>query len=151
MRRVFLISACLAGLSTRYDGSSRPHRRLAELSTRAVLATACPEILGGMGIPRPRCRFLGGDGEKVLKGLARVMDADGHDRTSAFLRGAEEVRHIVELIEPHLIVFKEGSPSCGLRRVDVQGHKEPGCGVTTALLMDLGIPVITEEDPLPYG
>lgn len=138
-------------MRTRYDGSSRPHRRLAELAALGVLVPLCPEILGGMGIPRPMCRFQGGDGEKVLRGLARVMDADGHDRTSAFLKGAEEIRRIVELTKPHLIVFKEGSPSCGLRRVDVEGRKEPGRGVTTALLMDLGVSVITEEDPVPRG
>jgi uncharacterized protein YbbK (DUF523 family) len=113
------------------------------------MVPVCPEILGGMGIPRPRCRFEGGDGEKTLRGLARVVDADGHDRTSSFLKGAEEVRRIVELIGPHLVLFKEGSPSCGLRRVDVEGRKRPGRGVTTALLMDLGIPVITEDDPVP--
>lgn len=149
LRPVFLISACLAGMNTRYDGSSRPHPLLAELAARAVLVPACPEILGGMGIPRPRCRFQGGDGQSVVCGRGKVIDIDGKDRTSAFLSGAQEVRRIVELIRPDLIVFKEGSPSCGLRRVDVEGRKEQGCGVTTAFLGELGIPVITEEDSLP--
>lgn len=149
LRPVFLISACLAGMRTRYDGSSRPHPSLAELAARAILVPVCPEILGGMGIPRPRCSFQGGDGQSAVHGRGRVIDINGNDRTSAFLRGAQEVRRIVELIRPDLIVFKEGSPSCGLRRVDVEGRKEEGCGVTTAFLSELGIPIVTEEDPVP--
>jgi uncharacterized protein YbbK (DUF523 family) len=148
-RPVFLISACLAGLCTRYDGSSRSHPRLPELAARAVLVPVCPEILGGMGIPRSKCRFHGGDGLAVLRGLGRVIDIDGNDRTEEFVRGAREARYIAELIRPELVVLKEGSPSCGLLRVDVEGHKGRGCGVTTAMLRDLGIPMITEEDSLP--
>jgi uncharacterized protein YbbK (DUF523 family) len=144
-----VISGCLAGLHVRYDGASRPHPALAELSGRAVLVPVCPEILGGLGIPRPRCRFLRGDGAAVLLGHAKVLDETGVDRTAAFLKGAEEVLRIVELVSPSLIVFKEGSPSCGLRRVDIEGTRRSGCGVVTARLQAYSIPMISEEDPLP--
>jgi hypothetical protein len=33
--------------------------------------------------------------------------------------------------------------------VDIEGTKQQGCGVSTAMLEFLGIPIITEEDPLP--
>lgn len=144
-----LISACLAGIRSRYDGTSRDHPCLADLATRAVLIPVCPEILGGLGIPRPRCHFLNGDGRDVFAGRARVIDANGIDRTALFVRGAEETLRIVELTCPDLILFKEGSPSCGLRRADIEGRRQPGCGVTTALLQDQGIRIISEDDPLP--
>ncbi len=144
-----VISACLAGLYTRYDGSSRPHPMLATLRARSVLVPACPEILGGLGIPRPPCRFSGGDGHAVLVGEARVIDTNGTDRTLSFLRGAEETARVVELISPDLIIFKEGSPSCGIRNVDIEGKKEQGCGVATARMAGSGILMISEEDPLP--
>jgi uncharacterized protein YbbK (DUF523 family) len=48
-----------------------------------------------------------------------------------------------------VILFKEGSPSCGVRRVDVEGHRTAGRGVTTAMLIRTGIPVISENDPWP--
>jgi uncharacterized protein YbbK (DUF523 family) len=92
-----------------------------------------------------------GDGEAVLKGEAFVMDEHGNDRTAAFIRGAEQARRIVELVSPQLIVFKEGSPSCGLRHVDIQGERKPGCGVTTALLRGGSVPIISEKDPFPYA
>jgi uncharacterized protein YbbK (DUF523 family) len=110
MPRRIILSACLAGLRTRYDGSSRPHPMLEILRAKGVLVPVCPEILGGMGIPRLPCRFSGGDGAAVLRGEANIIDADGTDRTLSFLRGAEETASVVELISPDLIVFKEGVP-----------------------------------------
>jgi uncharacterized protein YbbK (DUF523 family) len=102
-----------------------------------------------MGIPRPACWFSGGDGDAVLRGEARIIDTKGTDRTFSFLRGAEETARVVELISPDLIVFKEGSPSCGIRIVDIDGKKQQGCGVATALVARSGIPMISEQDPLP--
>lgn len=147
---VILISACLAGFRTRYDGSSRPHPLLAKIAQAHILVPVCPEILGGLGIPRTRCRFSGGDGGAVLEGKARVVDRNGIDRTSEFLRGAEECLRVARLVSPELIIFKEGSPSCGLRRVDIEGEKVTGCGVVTALFKPTEIPIITEEDALPF-
>jgi uncharacterized protein YbbK (DUF523 family) len=146
-----LISGCLAGLRVRYNGASLPHSSLPDLADGAVLVPCCPEILGGMGVPRSPCRFVGGDGRAVLSGAARIFDAQGNDRTAAFVRGAEEALRLCRLVQPHLIIFKEGSPSCGLHRVDIEGRKQQGCGVSTAMLEILGIPIITEEAPLPAG
>lgn len=148
MRQPIIISACLAGLRTRYDGREFPHPQLAELSVRWTLVPVCPEVLGGLGIPRPQCRFTGGDGVGVLEGMARIVDRTGRDRTAHFVRGGEEVERVVRLVTPRLIVFKEGSPSCGVRRVDIEGTKQPGCGVTVALLRRQGFSILTEEDPV---
>jgi uncharacterized protein YbbK (DUF523 family) len=146
---VIVISGCLAGLRVRYDGGSRPHPLLQFLKERAVLVPVCPELLGGLGIPRVPCHFVRGDGAAVLRGNAQVVDRDGNDRTPAFLRGAEETLRIVALVRPSLIVFKEGSPSCGVRRVDIEGTKQAGLGVVAALLRDSGISILSEEDPVP--
>ena len=149
MAETILISACLAGLRTRYDGCARPHRYLKLLRRRATIVPVCPEILGGLGIPRKPCRFFGGDGARVLDRAARVFDNDGLDLTQAFLRGAWETFRIAEILIPDLILFKEGSPSCGTRRVDIDGIRQAGCGVTTALLRRTHIPIISEDEPLP--
>ncbi len=148
MREPIIISACLAGLRTRYDGGASPHPELANLGAQCILVPVCPEVLGGLGIPRPSCYFVGGDGVRVVKGTARVMDRTGRDCTSHFLRGAEEVERVVRLVEPRFIVFKEGSPSCGLRRVDIEGTRQPGCGVTVAMLKRYCIPILTDEDSI---
>jgi uncharacterized protein YbbK (DUF523 family) len=120
-----------------------------ELANLATLVPVCPEILGGLGIPRSHCYFVGGDGAAVLEGRARLIDKTGIDRTSFFLRAADETRRVVELVSPALIIFKEGSPSCGIQRVDIEGSWRRGCGVVTAVLRDLDIAIISEEDSLP--
>ncbi len=148
MRQPIIVSACLAGLRTRYDGRASMHPQLADLSDRWIVVPVCPEVLGGLGIPRPSCRFVGGDGARVLQGTAEIMDRTGRDCTSFFVRGAQEVERIVLLVAPRLIVFKEGSPSCGVRRVDIEGTKQAGCGVATALVRRHDIPILTEEDSL---
>jgi len=56
---------------------------------------------------------------------------------------------IVELVSPEMIIFKEGSPSCGIRRVDIEGSWQSGCGVVTATIRNLNIAIISEEDSLP--
>jgi len=144
-----IISSCLAGLHTRYDGAAKPHPQLREIANLAALVPVCPEILGGLGIPRPPCHFVGGDGAALLLGKARLIDKTGMDRTSLFLRAADETRRVVELVSPAMIIFKEGSPSCGVRRVDIEGSWQSGCGVVTAVLRDLDIAIISEEDSLP--
>ncbi len=83
----------------------------------------------------------------MLLEKARVIDEDGVDRTNQFLRGAMETVRIVELTDPDLIIFKEGSPSCGIRIVDIEGRRQPGCGVATARLLAGRIPIISEMDP----
>jgi uncharacterized protein YbbK (DUF523 family) len=149
MAKRIIISACLAGVCSRYDGRSCPHPSLEAIVRLGVAIPVCPEILGGMGIPRPPCRFSGGDGEGVLAGEARVIDKHGTDRTTLFLRGARETVRIVETVSPDLILLKEGSPSCGVRRVDVEGREAAGRGVTTAMLLKIGIPIISEDDSWP--
>lgn len=144
-----IISACLAGLHTRYDGKAKLHPQLREIAERAVLVPICPEILGGLGIPRSPCHFVGGDGAALLRKEARLIDRDGVDRTSSFLRAADECMRIVELVSPGIIIFKEGSPSCGVRRVDIEGSWQSGCGVVTATIRDLNIAIISEKDFLP--
>jgi len=149
MNSRIIISGCLAGLRVRYNGETRPHPFLEELAGSAVLVPCCPEVLGGLGVPRSPCRFAGGDGRAVLNGAARVIDSLDNDRTEAFLRGAEQVLHVCRLVRADLVIFKEGSPSCGVHRVDIEGRKQQGAGVTTAMLECLGVPIIAEEDPLP--
>ena len=48
-----LISACLLGVSCRYDGASKPHSLAAALARCHELVPVCPEQLGGLATPRP--------------------------------------------------------------------------------------------------
>ena len=128
-----LVSACLIGLCTRYDGQSKGSADCLRQLATYHWSPVCPEQLGGLPTPRRPCRLVGGDGDAVLDGMARVIDQQGLDRSAEFLRGAEMVLTIARLQQVDCCILKSGSPSCGLG---------PVIGVTAALLRRHGIPVI---------
>lgn len=144
-----LVSACLAGLRTRLDGSARSFPAVTSLASRFSLIPVCPEQLGGLATPRAGAEICGGAGEQVLSGSARVMTADGHDVTDAFLRGAAEVLAVARLTGAGTAVLKARSPSCGVGATydGTFSHTlQPGSGVAAALLESSGIVLFTEED-----
>ena len=47
-----LVSACLLGVSCRYDAKSKPNENVIGLMKKYNLIPVCPEILGGMATPR---------------------------------------------------------------------------------------------------
>ncbi|MFP7754611.1 DUF523 domain-containing protein [Thermodesulfobacteriota bacterium B35] len=125
-----LVSACLTGLCTRYDGGSRPSAECRHLLHRYHWIPVCPEQLGGLPTPRTAADLVGGDGFAVLAGTARVIDRQGTDRTEQFLRGARQVLAIARAQDIRLALLKARSPSCGVR---------PRTGITAALLLQNGI------------
>lgn len=44
---MIVVSACLAGLKVRYNGSHRLDQRIEELVEEGKAVTVCPELLGG--------------------------------------------------------------------------------------------------------
>jgi len=136
-----LVSACLLGLSTRYDGSSSPNDSLRTFAASHRLIPICPEQLGGLPTPRAKSVLSGGDGAAVLTGVARVLSESGRDLTEYFLRGAKQSSLIARLAGARFAVLKEKSPSCGVSKVYVDRSLADGMGVTTAVLRSLGIEV----------
>ena len=127
-----LVSSCLVGLCTRYDGASRPSAACLRLLTGRDWIPVCPEQLGGLSTPRPPAELRGGDGEDVLDGRARVISEDGRDVTDNFLRGARQTLRIARMRGARLALLKGNSPSCGCGVTGV-------LGVTAALLGREGI------------
>ncbi len=137
-KRVCIISACLVGLETRYDGTDELREELLR-DGATIYIPICPEQLGGLPTPRPGAEIERGDGRDVLEGDARVLAEDGSDVTASFLRGAKEVLRVVRLTGAGKALLKEGSPSCGLNRIKRAGMDVSGMGVTAALLASSGI------------
>ena len=132
-----LISACLVGWRCRYDGESRTDRDLLKKAKSEgwSLVPVCPEVLGGLGVPREPASIIGTDGMAVLKGKARVADLAGRDVTRAFILGAYRTLEIAEKTSCGMAIFKEKSPSCGVQVIENKGKfPKKGGGVTAALL-----------------
>ncbi|NNF46812.1 MAG: DUF523 domain-containing protein [Desulfofustis sp.] len=127
-RRVILVSACLAGLRTRYDSKIVNHHRCRKALEGCTWIPVCPEQLGGLPTPRCPADIFGGDGSDVLEGRARVVGGDGRDLTEHFIRGAEMVLEIAGRLQIEKVYLKARSPSCGVTKT----------GVTAALLQKHG-------------
>ena len=144
MRHV-MVSSCLLGVYSRYDGTSRPSLFLIEKLRRQAVIPVCPEQLGGLPTPRPRQHLVGGDGHALLAGKARVVDERGEDVTESFVRAAREAVRIARLFRVEVAYLKARSPACGCGPVDIEGKWSPGDGVTTAALTEAGVRVMAVE------
>lgn len=130
----YIVSACLAGLNCRHDGDNSRSEEVVEWVRQGMALPICPEQLGGLSTPRPCSEIVGGDGQDVLAGRARVRYCEtGEDVTAEFIRGAQESLRLAQLIEATEAVMKQRSPSCGCGQIYCQGRLSEGDGVTVAL------------------
>jgi uncharacterized protein YbbK (DUF523 family) len=144
-----LVSACLAGRACRYDGSTNLDDWVARLVATGRAVLVCPEADGGLPTPRPPAEIVGGDGDDVLDGRARVVARDGRDVTEAYVRGAEAALEAARRAGARNALLKARSPSCGRGKIydgSFSGTLVAGDGVTVALLRRHGISVLTEEE-----
>lgn len=136
-----IVSACLLGLKTRYDGGGALSPEALNLLEGMLPIPACPEQLGGLSTPRPRAAITSGDGSDVLDGSSKVADENGKDVTESFLRGADEIFNIARLSGAKKAFLKEKSPSCGVSLICRGSQCIPGSGVAAALLKREGLQV----------
>ncbi|MBO3748277.1 DUF523 domain-containing protein [Streptosporangiaceae bacterium NEAU-GS5] len=150
MERI-LVSACLLGSRVRYDGRAKTSAdaTLARWREEGRLVPFCPEVEGGLAVPRPPAEIEGGvGGAAVIAGAARILTPDGVDVTRHFLAGAQQALAVAQSFGVRLAILKEGSPSCGSLRIydgTFRGAITPGKGVTAALLELNGIRVFNED------
>jgi len=141
MERV-LVSACLLGLRSRYDGEAKPRDDALELLDGRVCVPVCPEQMGGLPTPRAKSHLTGGDGWAVLAGKAKVLSDSGQDVTPEFLRGAQECVKLAKLFSATHAYLKQRSPSCGWGVVTVDGKVCEGVGVAAAALEAAGVQIV---------
>jgi uncharacterized protein YbbK (DUF523 family) len=146
---MILVSACLAGLDVKYNGSHNLNEKIKKWFDEKKAIPICPEVLGGLSIPREPAEIVGGEGEDVLDGHAKVITNNGIDVTEQFIKGANETLKIALDLNATMVILKERSPSCGSSMIysgEFNGNKKRGTGVTAALLKRNGIQVLSEEN-----
>lgn len=152
MAEKILISACLAGLPVRYNGSAKPliHDAVERWKAEGRLVTLCPELAGGFQVPRPPAEIENGlNGDDVLDGRARVLEISGGDVSAAYIAGAQIALDVARENGCRHALLIDGSPSCGSGFVydgSFSGVRHAGQGVTAALLRRSGIAVYSDRE-----
>ena len=143
-----LVSSCLLGLLTRYDGSDNRNQAVLNYlkSHQLTPIPVCPEQLAGLPTPRAKCWFTAGCGESLLAGTGALIDEQGNEVTEIYQKGAKESLKLAKLIGCQIAILKQRSPSCGCRTIYRNGEIVNGLGVTAALLKEKGLQVLSEED-----
>lgn len=142
--RMYLVSSCLAGINCRYDGQNTTVSGIEELVRCGQAIAICPELLGGLEIPRDSCEIV-----EVKEGNTRVVSQKGNDLTKFFKDGAQKTLEIAKTIGITVAILKSKSPSCGYGKVydgTFTRTLRDGNGFTAGLLKANGIMVYTEEE-----
>ncbi|TRX58052.1 DUF523 domain-containing protein [Thalassomonas sp. M1454] len=134
-----LISSCFLGNKVRYDGMVKTimHPQLSTWQQNQQLIVICPEMAGGLPVPRPKAEQFGD----------KVIDEHGRDVSEFFISGAEQALQLCKEHNIRYALLKEFSPSCGSGHIydgSFKGNKIVGMGITSKLLIEHGIKVFSE-------
>ena len=146
-----LVSACLVGQAVRYDGGDKlcQHNILKKWIEQKRVIIVCPEVAGGLSVPRLASEIVNGAGGlKVLAGLSKVIDSSAKDVTQEFINEAKIALDLAKSKSIRVAVLKENSPSCGTNFIydgTFTAIKVANSGVTSALLQQSGIHVFNEN------
>jgi len=143
MKPKILISACLIGENVKYDGGNNAlHVKILEQwREEGLLVPLCPEVLGGLSVPRSPC--------EVLEGTQAVICKSGEDVSAEFAKGARESLRIAQEEGVCMAILKARSPSCGKDIIydgTFTSTRVNDSGITCKLLQESGIVVFSEEE-----
>lgn len=133
------VSACLLGINYKYNGGNNYSEKLEKLLEKHEVIPICPEVLGGLPVPRDPSEIVNGE---VLTDKGKSVDKE-------FRNGAKKALEIVKESGAELVVLQSRSPSCGLGKIydgSFTGRLVDGDGVFVKLLKDEGIKVVDVGD-----
>jgi len=134
-----LISACLLGYNTKYNGKNNYVKEVELLKEKYNLIPVCPEVDGGLSTPRNPSEI---NGDKVISNK-------GVDVTKEYNLGAKHALDVALKNNCHIAILKEKSPSCG-KYFTYDGTFTSKIvnrsGVTAKLLMEHGIKIYDESE-----
>ena len=61
------VSACLAGFDVKYNGSHNLNEKIKKWFNEKKAIPICPEVLGGLSIPREPAEIVGGRGGRCIR------------------------------------------------------------------------------------
>ncbi len=134
-----MVSACLLGDNVKYNGGNNRHEKVLEYIKGHEVVPVCPEMLGGLSVPRA-------PGE-IQDGIVR--NEDGTSVDYEYRTGAAKALEIAESERIDMAILQSRSPSCGVNQIydgSFTGRKIKGMGVFARLLSEKGYKVVDAED-----
>ena len=139
-----MVSACLLGEKCKYNGGDNRSPELLRLLSGHTVIPVCPEVLGGLPVPRIPAEIVNG----------AVVNREGISVDDAFRRGAEKALELAAAERPDLVILQSRSPSCGTRQVydgTFSGTLVRGKGVFAEMVANAGFRVMDAEEVLAAG
>lgn len=133
------VSACLLGENCKYSGGNNYSERVIEYIKGYEVVSICPEVLGGLTIPR--------DPAEIVDGVVKHKDGSSVDKE--FRDGAKKALEILKDKGAELVILQSRSPSCGVNTIydgTFSGKLISGNGVFVELLKAEGFNVIDAEE-----
>ena len=139
-----MVSACLLGENVKYNGGNNKSEALLRLLESHTVIPVCPEVLGGLPVPRTPAEIVNGE----------VINRNGESVNEAFRRGAQKALDIANREKPDLIILQSRSPSCGVKQIydgTFSGTLIPGQGIFARMAEEAGFKVMDVEDAVRGG
>lgn len=146
------ISACNFGGMFRYNRAGWDRvavlgREKDEYSWTPV----CPEVLAGLGVPRPPVKLSSGSGDDLWAGTAKMKNRLGRDVSEELKTASLASMEALRLAGADAFLFMEGSPTCGVYRTTLKDKrlgKPPGLFGSLLIKQQIFlIPVLDLESP----
>ncbi len=138
----YIVSACLLGKNCKYNGQNNYNKELHEFLKDKEYILVCPEVSGGLPIPRHPSEISSLSPLKIINNI-------GEDVTLNFINGAKLEWNKIKNEEIVCAILKEKSPSCGNKyRYDgtFKGKLIEGNGVFANILKNNNIKIFNEID-----
>ena len=139
-----MVSACLLGENCKYNGGNNLNPDLLRLLSGHTVIPVCPEVLGGLPVPRIPAEIVNG----------AVVNREGISVDDAFRRGAEKALELAAAERPDLVILQSRSPSCGAGQIydgTFSGTLVRGKGVFAEMAVNAGFRVMDAEEVLAAG
>lgn len=134
-----VVSSCLLGNKCKYNGQDNYQPEIAALLKGHTIIPVCPEVFGGLPIPRKPCEIVG----------EIVMDRNFVSKDREYRIGAEKALQITMDHKAQLAILQSRSPSCGVHHIyDGTFTKKliTGNGIFAGMLKEANIPCYDMED-----
>lgn len=134
-----LVSACLLGENCKYNGGNNYSQKLDKYLKGQEVISVCPEVLAGMGVPRPSVEIVN----------EHVEDKDGNNYDNKFTVGINKALNTIKDEDIDLVILQSRSPTCGVKQIydgSFSGNLIDGSGMFARELVKRGYQVIDVED-----